>query len=140
MVYRQVRNKVDHTFEDLGDKTVKNIPEPVRVFRILMDEDAASRARAGEGAARGAAVFLPEKPSLAVLPFVNPSGDREQDYFADGLTMEIMTSLIKIPRLFSSRIRRSSPSSRSPFRLGSSAARWEFATCSREACGKRATG
>jgi len=128
VVHRQVRNKLEQEFEDLGEKTVKHIPDPVRVFRVLMggtaegrgptDEDSKASfhaieegtssdrmgkdasVRTGEGTTPETSPSIPEKPSLAVLPFVNLSTDPEQDYFADCLTMEIMTSLIKIPRFF----------------------------------------
>jgi adenylate cyclase len=87
-----VRNKVELTFEDLGEQTVKNIAEPVRVYRA-----------AGAGAAASAAPRdppLPTKPSIAVLPFDNMSGDPEQQYFSDGITDDIIADLSKVSGLF----------------------------------------
>jgi len=90
-----VKGKVDTSFEDCGEQTVKNITEPVRVFRV-----------AGGGAAVPATVpargapALPDLPSLAVLPFSNLSGDPEQDYFADGMVEEIITALARMGAFF----------------------------------------
>ena len=94
-VYRQVRNKLDLAFEDLGEQRVKNIAEPVRTYRIGLAVSAGARPlRAGEPLAE------PDKPSIAVLPFNNMSGDPEQAYFADGITEDIITDLSKISGLF----------------------------------------
>jgi adenylate cyclase len=90
----QIRDKLDLALEDMGDQTVKNIARPVRVFRIV------SRA-ANEGGAQAApATPQPERRSIAVLPFANMSGDPEQEYFADGMAEDIITSLSKISQLF----------------------------------------
>jgi adenylate cyclase len=70
-----VRDKLDIAFEDLGEQQVKNIARPVRVFRVLAKEPAAPS--------------LPDKPSIAVLPFGNISGDPEEEYFIDGMVEEI---------------------------------------------------
>lgn len=93
--YRQARGKVDLEFEDLGDFAVKNIPEPVRVYR------AATGARA-ESISRntGSSLALPHKPSIAVLPFDNMSQDHDQNYFADGITEDLITALSKIHWFF----------------------------------------
>jgi TolB-like protein len=100
MVYKQVRNKPELEYVDMGDCSVKNIPEPVRVYRIVEPSEA-STPSTGRGDP-GVEVSLPppERPSLAVIPFVNLSGDPQQNYFNDGLTMDIMTALIKISGLF----------------------------------------
>jgi adenylate cyclase len=87
-----VRDKLEITLEDLGERPVKNISKPVRVFRI----DAASRT----GGAAAAPPALPDKPSIAVLPFDNMSGDAEQEYFSDGMTEDLITDLSKISGLF----------------------------------------
>ena len=87
-VYRQVRGKVDANFDDLGAQQVKNIIEPVRAYRVNreLNKDLARSAAGITSVAAG-------KPALAVLPFVNMSGDAEQEYFADGITEDIITSL-----------------------------------------------
>ena len=136
-VVSQVKAKVAFAFEDLGEQRVKNIAEPVQVYRILLDAPAgtapftAAKARSRfrrPVVAAGAALFLilagfalwqrpwepreepasleamafplPDKPSIAVLPFNNMSEDRSQDYFADGMTEDLITDLSKISGLF----------------------------------------
>ena len=97
-VYRQVHGKLDLAFEDLGEKEMKNIQRPVHVYRVRLDtaDTAAEKATTSEGAA----LELPDKPSIAVLPFENMSGDSEQEYFADGIVEEIITALSRIDWLF----------------------------------------
>jgi adenylate cyclase len=88
----QVGQRLDDVaFEDLGEQTVKNIVRPIRVFRVRLDADP----EAAPEAAKDAAVAAPvsKKPSIAVLPLVNMSGDPEQEFFADGLTEDIITEL-----------------------------------------------
>ena len=89
--YRQVRDKLDVTFDDAGEQALKNIARPVRVYRVRL-----------EAAARtpSPALSLPDKPSIAVLPFQNMSGDPEQEYFADGVVEDIITALSRIRWLF----------------------------------------
>jgi adenylate cyclase len=93
-VHAQVEGRLDAAFEDLGEKSLKNISRPVRVYRVL-PSGADGRAAAGSGA-RTAVV----KPSIAVLPFANMSGDPEQEFFADGLTEDILTELSRRRELF----------------------------------------
>jgi TolB-like protein/class 3 adenylate cyclase len=93
VVRDQVRDKLDFAFEDGGEQQVKNIVRPVRVFRVHLGEIATA-------ASEPALPPLPEKPSIAVLPFANMSGDPEQEYFADGMVEEIITALSRIPWLF----------------------------------------
>ena len=139
--YDQVKNKLAIGYEYLGEQTVKNIAEPVRVYRVLTEPESAGKV-IGEKKGKSrkwqrtalmviailiviAAAFaiwrlyfrpttaplevaskekmafpLPDKPSIAVLPFVNMSGDKEQEYFSDGITEEIITALSKVPHLF----------------------------------------
>jgi adenylate cyclase len=89
--YRQVRGKLDMTFEDGGDQQLKNIDHLVRVYRIQLDTTAKTSAPR---------LTLPEKPSIAVLPFQNMSGDSEQEYFCDGMVEDIITGLSHIKWLF----------------------------------------
>jgi adenylate cyclase len=93
-----VAGKLGLGFLDLGEQTVKNIARPVRVFRVT----AAAPARMAGEAARpaGAARERPDKPSIAVLPFNNMSGDPEQEHFADGITEDIITELSRFRELF----------------------------------------
>lgn len=102
-VYDQVRGKIDAPFEDLGEKSAKNIAQPVRVWRVGARSAAAAvspPAAAMPSAAPEAALTLPDKPSIVVLPFENMSGDPEQTYFSDGMTEDIITDLFKISGLF----------------------------------------
>jgi len=85
-----VRDKLGIVLEDLGEKPVKNIARPVRVFRI-------GRAN---GAGRTTTPAVPTKPSIAVLPFANMSGDAEQEYFSDGISEDLITDLSKVSALF----------------------------------------
>jgi adenylate cyclase len=89
-VYEQVRYKLDTAFEDMGEQSVKNIDQAIRVYRINIG----NQVMPGDGASAGAvdANFL-QQPALAVLPFENLGGDPEQAYFADGLTEDIITAL-----------------------------------------------
>jgi adenylate cyclase len=94
-VYEHVRDRLPFDFQDLGEQQVKNIARPVRVYRVR-------DARGGESTPAPAppALPLPDKPSIAVLPFANMSGDPEQEYFADGMVEEIITALSRIRWLF----------------------------------------
>ncbi len=94
-IYRQVEGKVDVAFDDLGEQRVKNITKPVRVFRARLGEDTAAGALGSSEP-----LPLPDKPSIAVLPFTNISGDLEQEYFSDGITEDIITDLSKVSALF----------------------------------------
>jgi adenylate cyclase len=95
-VFNHIKGKVDLGFEDLGEQKVKNIPEPIRVYRWT---DAAAEPMPGTAGAEGA-LPLPDKPSIAVLPFQNMSGDAEQEYFADGIVEDIITALSRFHGLF----------------------------------------
>jgi TolB-like protein len=84
-VHRQIRGKINLTFEDLGEQNLKNIAEPTRAYRIV----------SATSTSTSAPVYHPAstKPSIAVLPFANLSGDPQQEYFADGITEDIITEL-----------------------------------------------
>ena len=93
--YRQVRGKVEADFEDLGERKVKNLAEPLRVYRIAIKGPSPAPTPAATRP-----LPLPDKPSIAVLPFLNMSGDSEQEYFSDGITEDIITELSKFHTLF----------------------------------------
>jgi len=95
VVRDQVRDKFDFPFDDLGEQQVKNIARPVRAYSIALG--ASSRAAPPSS---GAPLPLPDKPSLAVLPFQNLTGDAEQEYFVDGMVEEITTAIARLPWLF----------------------------------------
>jgi TolB-like protein len=98
-VHDHVRDRLPFVFEDLGEQQVKNIARPVRVYRVGLR--ASGPHAAGTAAVQPApALPLPDKPSIAVLPFANMSGDPEQEYFADGMVEEIITALSRIRWLF----------------------------------------
>ncbi len=88
--YRQVRGKTEIACDDIGPQSLKNISEPVHAWRIRLSE-IPSPARAPAAAGQPQALPLPDKPSIAVLPFQNMSGDPEQEYFADGMAEDIIT-------------------------------------------------
>jgi len=135
--YDQVKDKLTLGYEYLGEHSVKNIAEPVRIYKVLMEPEAAGKVigekrvepKRGQRAAFAAVIILilivggvliwrtasppvevasektmafplPEKPSLAVLPFDNLSGDESQDYFSDGITETIITTLSNVSNLF----------------------------------------
>jgi adenylate cyclase len=93
-VFEQVDGRVDVKFEDLGEKSLKNISRPVRIYRIVFDPG--ETPPADSKAASGSLV----KPTVAVLPFANMSGDAEQEFFVDGLTEDILTELSRRRELF----------------------------------------
>jgi adenylate cyclase len=137
-VFDQVKNKASVGYQYLGKQAVKNIPDPVRAYKVLMEpesagkvieEEARKKTKWGWKAVAAVAVLilgigalvwgfywraskierasmdkmafpLPDNPSIAVLPFTNMSGDPKEDYFCDGITDQIITSLSMIPRLF----------------------------------------
>ena len=91
-VHEQVRDRTDLPFRDMGEQEVKNIDRPVAVWQWMPDGSPADAAAGGNEPAR---LALPDKPSIAVLPFDNMSGDAEQEYFSDGITEDIITALSK---------------------------------------------
>jgi adenylate cyclase len=92
-VQEDAAGRLDLTFEDLGEQALKNIARPIRAYRAVTAARSSLR-RASSGPP------LPDKPSIAVLPFANMSGDPEQEYFADGMVEEIITALSRIRWLF----------------------------------------
>lgn len=96
-VFGQVKNRVDLRFEDLGLQRLKNIAEPVHVYRI---DPAASGLAPRLPVSTGGDLPLPSKPSIAILPFANLSGDPDQDYLADGLRLDVQAALIHASGLF----------------------------------------
>jgi adenylate cyclase len=93
-VYQQVEGKLDFGYEYLGEQEVKNIRKPVRVFRVKIDDGGARRKGVRPAVVNtDGPLALPDKPSIAVLPFDNMSGDPEQEFFADGMAEEIITAL-----------------------------------------------
>src|SRR5260221_10707052 len=91
--YRQIRGKVDIAFEDMGPQNLKNITEPMRAWRSRINANASAAASIEPPLEPIQALALPDKPSLAVVPFQNMSGDPEQEYFADGIVEDIITAL-----------------------------------------------
>src|SRR2546423_1268220 len=90
--WRQVEGKVAANFVDTGEQSLKNMARPVRVYRVELDDTIKSRPTQR-------ASTLPEKPSIAVLPFDNISGDLDQEFFADGLAEDIITTLSNLAGL-----------------------------------------
>ncbi len=89
-----IGNKLDIDFEDMGEHQLKNIDQPVRIYEVVSD------ANAGSTVAAGPIAGAQDKPSIAVLPFTNMSGDPEQEFFSDGIAEDIITDLSKISGLF----------------------------------------
>ena len=94
-VREQVGDRLEVAFEDLGERQAKNIQRPIRVFRVAMGQEARTQARV-----KPAAQSSSDRPTIAVLPFTNMSGEPEQEFFADGLTEDILTALSRFKELF----------------------------------------
>jgi adenylate cyclase len=92
--YRQIRNRIKLKFRDLGEQKLKNISDPVRVYEVLTSSEKE------EFIGQEPNLSLPDKPSIAVLPFANLGDNRDQDYFADGVTEDVITALSHIRWLF----------------------------------------
>jgi adenylate cyclase len=95
-VHEQVKGKLELAFEDLGAQAVKNIPEPLHVFRVVLENEGGAAPREAFEAEIGLDFSIPETPSIAVLPFTVMADDPEQDFFADGVAEDIITALSKI--------------------------------------------
>jgi TolB-like protein/class 3 adenylate cyclase len=98
--YRQVRGKVEIAYDDMGPQPLKNIAEPMRAWRVRLTGQTPSAVKSGSSVSQTRALPLPDKPSIAVLPFQNMSGDPEQEYFADGMVEDIITALSHFKALF----------------------------------------
>jgi adenylate cyclase len=95
VVRDQVRDKLDFAFEDAGEQRVKNIARPLRVYHVRPGELADEEMSAAQPP-----LALPDKPSLAVLPFTNMSGDPEQEFVSDGIAEDVISALSHYPSLF----------------------------------------
>jgi adenylate cyclase len=98
--YRQVRGKVEIVCDDMGPQPLKNIAEPMQAWRVRLEGQTPSVGQSGPTVNEPQALALPDKPSIAVLPFQNMSADPEQEYFADGLVEDIITALSRFKSLF----------------------------------------
>jgi adenylate cyclase len=98
--YRQIRGKVEILCDDLGPQNLKNIAEPMRAWRVKLLGQGATTSASASPASQVAALALPDKPSIAVLPFQNMSGDPEQEFFADGMVEDIITELSRVRGFF----------------------------------------
>ena len=96
--YDTVHGRPEIVFEDLGERKVKNLDQPVRVYRVRADDEPAVETTSADPTLPS--LELPDKPSLVVLPFTNMSADPEQEFFADGITEDIITELSKFRSLF----------------------------------------
>jgi adenylate cyclase len=104
-VYEQIKNKLTLHYEDLGEQVLKNIAEPVRVWQILSgsEHEAGADLKPAPTATpfqNDSSLPLPDKPSIVILPFVNLSSDPEQEYFSDGITEDLTSSLCQLSGLF----------------------------------------
>jgi adenylate cyclase len=100
-IHSEVEGKVEADFEDRGEQQVKNITRPVRIYAVRpIGEASTSAATSLSQLDSGKPLPLPEKPSIAVLPFQNMSGDPEQEYFADGIVEDIITALSRVKWFF----------------------------------------
>lgn len=98
--YRQVKSRLDFAISDLGETKLKNIAEPMRIYSLQFGGAVSAKGSKGTAAPAAPELSLPDKPSIAVLPFQNMSGDPEQEYFADGMVEDIITALSRFRQLF----------------------------------------
>ena len=127
----QIGNKLPLAFDDLGEQQVKNIVQPIRVYRVELKY---------WHPLPPPPLPLPDKPSIAVLPFQNMSGDPEQEYFADGMVEEIITALSRIRWLFVIARNSSFTYKGQAVAVKQVGANWACATCSKAASVRAATG
>ena len=100
VVHDQVRDKLSFGFDDMGEQSVKNIARPIGVHRVSLAEAAPLTAAQPAAATSKSEPASSNRPSIAVLPFANMSGDPEQEYFADGISEDIITGLSKLRWFF----------------------------------------
>jgi adenylate cyclase len=134
VVRDQVRDKLGFSFADMGERQVKNIARPVRTHRILLGaeaEEPISEADVAASPARPAA----QKPSIAVLPFANMSGDAEQEYFSEGITEDIITNLSRNRAFFVISRSTSFTYGALPWTSARWRASWACVTCSKAVSG-----
>jgi len=99
-VRRQVAGKLNRTLDDAGAHEVKNIAEPVRAYRVIVESPPSNQASGSAKPSDDPTLSLPSRPSIAVLPFANISGDPEQEFFADGIAEDLITALSGLRWLF----------------------------------------
>jgi adenylate cyclase len=145
--YRQVRARLDLEVSDLGQTQLKNIVDPVRVYSLQVGLPAQAKPSAPMATVQAAKEekpapppALPDKPSLAVLPFQNMSGDPEQEYFVDGMVEDLITGLSRIKWLFVIARNSSFTYKGKSVDVRRSGANSACATCWRAVCAKRAPG
>ena len=100
VVHDQVRDKLDLAFDDLGDQALKNIARPMRVYRVRTGTQVPASLGLRTAVMQSSALALPDKPSVAVLPFANMTSDPEQEFLADGIAEDVITALSRYPSLF----------------------------------------
>jgi adenylate cyclase len=98
--HRQIRGKIDVAYDDMGLQALKNISEPMRAWRFLADANSSAASTPNQAPKVVRPLALPDKPSIAVLPFQNMSSDPEQEFFADGIAEDVITALSRYPSLF----------------------------------------
>lgn len=98
--HRQIRGKIDIDYDDMGPQEFKNIAEPIRVWRVRIGPSSSRAMLTKPPTEPAEPLALPNKPSIAVLPFQNMSGDPEQEYFADGMVEDVITELSRFNELF----------------------------------------
>ncbi|WP_256806894.1 adenylate/guanylate cyclase domain-containing protein [Bradyrhizobium sp. Bra64] len=97
---RQIRGKIDVAYDDMGLQALKNIAEPMHAWRLLVDEYSSAASTPGQAPEIAGPLALPDKPSIAVLPFQNMSPDPDQEFFADGIAQDVITALSRYSSLF----------------------------------------
>src|SRR3954470_9307035 len=97
---RQIRGKIDVAYDDMGLQALKNIAEPMHAWRLLVDANSSAASKPAQAPEIARPLALPDKPSIAVLPFQNMSPDLDQEFFADGIAEDVITALSRYSSLF----------------------------------------
>jgi class 3 adenylate cyclase len=139
-VQEDATGKLDLMFEDLGDQQLRNIARPVRTYAVRVGPRASATHAGGTPALQPTPLPIPDKPSLAVLPFENMTGEAEQEYFVDGMVEEITTAIARLPWLFVIARNSSFTYKGKPVDVKQVARELGCATCSKAACARPATG